>query len=87
MKYNSDSGKLEAKYPFSKDPDVLVDNSKEALGCQISHEKRQIRNAPHAMYIEQFKDMVNCKVVSKASQKEIKTYQGPISYITLKVEM
>ena len=36
MKYNSDSGKLEAKYHFYMYPDILVDNSKEALGCQIS---------------------------------------------------
>ena len=82
MRYNIGSGKLEAQYPFSKDPDVLVDNSKEALDCQISQEKRQIRKGTHAMYIKLFKGMVNHRVVSKVSQEEIKTYQGTINYIT-----
>ena len=37
---NELSGYLQAKYPFKKDPDMLIDNSKEAKACQISQEKR-----------------------------------------------
>ena len=82
IKFNSDSGKLEAKCPFSKDPQVLVDNSKETLDCQISQERRLIKNSTHAMYIEQFKDMVRRQVVSKVSKAQIQTYHGPTNYIT-----
>ena len=64
MKFNPESNKLEAKYLFSKDPEVLIENSKEALGCQISQERRQIKNSTHAMYIVQFQDMVRRKVPS-----------------------
>ena len=39
-----DSGQLRAKFPFKKDPGVLLDNGREAKACQISHERRQIEN-------------------------------------------
>ena len=36
---NEATGQLQAKYPFKKDPGVLVDNCKEAKACQISLER------------------------------------------------
>ena len=34
--YNDTEGHLEAKYPFSKDPSILVNNWKEAKASQFS---------------------------------------------------
>ena len=79
---NDVSGHLQAKYPFKKDPAVLIDNSKEAKACQISQEKRQVHNKTHDQYIKQFKDMLNCIVVSEVTQQEISAYTGPVNYIT-----
>ena len=75
-------GQLQAKYPFKRDPGVLIDNRKEAKACQISQERRQVKNNTHSQYVDQFKDMVSRNVVSKISQTEMSAYTGPINYIT-----
>ena len=41
---NESLGCLQAKYPFKKDPAILVNNGKEAKSCQISQERRQLKN-------------------------------------------
>ena len=79
---NKASGHLLAKYPFKKDPGVLINNGKDAKACQVSQEQRQIRNKTHTQYVEQFMDMLNRGVVSEISQSEISTYTGPVNYIT-----
>ena len=76
------SGHLQAKYPFKKDPGVLINNGKDAKACQISQERRQIKNKTHSQYTEQFMDMLNRGVVSEISQSEVSAYSGPINYIT-----
>merc|ERR1712240_528563 len=53
-----ESGQLHAKYPFKKDPSILVDNGKEAKACQVSQEKRQLKNGTHQQYVDQFKDII-----------------------------
>ena len=58
------SGYLQAKYPFKKDPVILTDNSKEAKACQVSQEKRQLRNNIHSQYVKQFTDMLDIGVIS-----------------------
>ena len=68
---NDVSGHLKAKYPFNKDPAVLIDNSKEAKACQISQEKHQVHNKSHNQYIKQLKDMLNHGVVYKITQQKI----------------
>merc|ERR1712240_452182 len=77
-----DSAQLKAKYPFKKDPGVLLDNGREAKACQISQERRQIKNGTHNQYVEQFKDMISRNVVSEISDKEKATYIGFVKYIT-----
>ena len=49
-----ESGQLHAKYPFKKDPGILLDNGREAKACQISQERRQIKNGTHDQYVDQF---------------------------------
>merc|ERR1712089_88188 len=58
-----ESDQLHDKYPFKKDPGVLLDNGREAKACQISQERRQIKNGTHNQYMEKFKDMVSRNVV------------------------
>ena len=71
------SGHLQAKYPFKKDPGILIDNGREAKACQISQERRQLKNGTHTQYVEQFKDMVSRKVVTEISPSEKAAYIGP----------
>ena len=59
------SGHLQEKYPFKKDPFILTDNSKEAKACQVSQEKRQLRNNINSQYVEQFTDMLDRGVVTE----------------------
>ena len=44
---NDFPGHLQAKYPFKKDPGVLIDNGKDAKACQISQERHQVHNRTH----------------------------------------
>ena len=69
--FNKSSGYLQAKYPFKKDPAVLMDNGQEAKACQVSQEKRQVHNKTHDQYVEHFNDILNCGVVSEITQQEI----------------
>ena len=50
--YDLVAGCLTAKYPFSQDPSILVNNSSQALGAQKSQEKRQLRNGTNEKYME-----------------------------------
>jgi len=79
---NDVSGHLQAKYPFKKDPAVLIHNVKEAKACQISQEKPQVHKKIHDQYIEHFKDMLNCGVVLEITQQEISACPGLVNYIT-----
>ena len=70
-----------AKYPFSCDPSILVDNSKNALVCQERQDKRQLKTGMHAKYVDQLGDMLAHGVISVILE-EIKSYKGPVNYIT-----
>ena len=68
---NESLGCLQVKYPFRKDPAILVDNGKEAKGCQIIQERRQLKNNTHSQYVKQFREMVERNVVSELMQAEM----------------
>ena len=53
------TGQLQARYPFKKDPAILIDNGKDAKSCQVTQERRQLKNQTHSQYIDQFQDMIN----------------------------
>ena len=61
---------------------MLIDNGKDAKACQVSQERRQIRNKTHDQYVEQFNDMLKHGVVSEITQQEISPYTGLVNYIT-----
>ncbi len=80
--FNDTAGHLEARYPFSKYPSILVNNWKEAKACQVNQEKRQLREGTHSQYMEQFRDMLNRNAGSLISDSKLASYTGPINYIT-----
>ena len=73
------TGQLHARYPFKKDPGILIDNGKDAKSCQVTQECRQLMNQAHSQYIDQFQDMINQGVISEISQKEVSAYSGPVN--------
>ena len=79
MIFDKSVGHLRANYPFKADPAILIDNGKEALACQKSQEKRQIKNNTHSQYQEQFQDMINRGVVGEISPQELSQNSGPIN--------
>ena len=46
--YNETAGNLEAKYPISKGPSVLVNYLKETKTCQARQERRQLKGGTHS---------------------------------------
>ena len=55
------TGQLQARYPFKKDLAILIDNGKDAKSCQVTQERRQLKNQTHSQYVDQFKDIINRK--------------------------
>ena len=49
---NESLGCLHLKYPFGNNPAILVDDGKEAKGCQISQKRWQLKNGTHSQYVE-----------------------------------
>ena len=82
MIFDRNAGHLSAKYPFKVDPGVLINNGNEALACQKSQEKRQLKNGTHTQYVEQFQDMLDRGVVEEISSQETEQYSGPVNWIT-----
>ena len=82
VNYNPVTGSLEAKYPFNKDPAILVDNRNEAKACQVNQKKRQIKTGTHEEYPKQFKDMFDRNILTEITKEEMETYKGPVNYIT-----
>ena len=56
--FDQDERCLVAKYPFSTDPSVLVDNGQNALACQQSQERMQLKFGTYAKYVDRFADML-----------------------------
>ena len=75
-------GALTSKYPFVKNPTVLEDNGAPALTYQKKQVQHQTKIGTHSQYIEQFKDMINRKVVSPISTAELSTHSGPVNYVS-----
>ena len=80
--FDQDEGCLVAKYLFSSNPKVLVDNGQNALACQQRQEKRQLKSGTHAKYVDQFADRLAHVIILVIPEEEIKSYKGPVNYIT-----
>ncbi|XP_071963454.1 uncharacterized protein [Antedon mediterranea] len=76
-------GKWTAKYPWIRDPKDLPDNRSVAEAKLRATEKRLQKNEKYAeYYASQMDDMLERKVARKLSDSEMRSYKGPVHYIS-----
>ncbi|XP_071948741.1 uncharacterized protein [Antedon mediterranea] len=76
-------GKWTAKYPWIRDPKDLPDNRLVAEAKLRATEKRLQKNEKYAeCYASQIDDMLQRKVARKLSDSEMRSYKGPVHYIS-----
>ena len=72
-----------ATYPWIRDPKSIQNNRNVAFAMLKSTEKRLLRDKTHAQrYTEQIHDMLNRKVAIKLTDEVLKSYSGPVHYIS-----
>lgn len=70
-------------YPWKKSPTILPDNKAAAEKKLEATERRLQKNPEHAFaYNRQMEEMNEMKFAKKLTEEEIKTYQGPVHYIS-----
>ena len=83
LEFDNKENRWIAAYPWLRDPADLPDNKIAALGMLSSTEKRLAKNPQHAkVYDEQIQDMLDRNVARKCSKDELKSYTGPVHYIS-----
>ena len=74
---------FEVKYPWIRDPSSLPNNYGLAVKRLEALEKKLIREKQvEVEYIEQIHDMLDRKLARELSKVEMKSYDGPVHYIT-----
>ena len=72
-----------ASYPWIRDPSDLPDNFTSAYAMLTSTEKRLAKIFEYsAMYCQQINDMLERGVTRKLDELEIKSYDGPVHYLS-----
>ena len=81
--YDERTQKVTVSYPWNQDVFKLSDNLQQAIRMQCSVERRLLRD-PLLMsaYNEEFMKFVNRGAISRITQQEMDSYQGPVSYVT-----
>lgn len=70
-------------YPWKKDPGLLPDNKAVAEKKLEATERRLKKNPKHAIaYDKQMQEMCEMKFARKLTEEEMKTYHGPVHYIS-----
>ena len=70
-------------YPWKKDPSALPDNKKQTERRLEATERRLANQPEHAKaYDNQMKEMTELNFSRKLSNEEMKTYEGPVHYIS-----
>ncbi|MEM7303856.1 MAG: hypothetical protein AAF468_22505, partial [Pseudomonadota bacterium] len=73
----------EAQYPWIRNPNDLTNNRHSAMAMLKSTERRLLKNTTHAeTYNNQIKVMVQRGVARKLLPSEIKSYAGPVFYLS-----
>ena len=82
LAYNENGKFWTAGYPFLKSPSVLSDNYVFALKALERRETRLKKNESlMKLYDDQVNDFVNRGVISKLSELELKSWNGPVRYV------
>ena len=84
LRYDGCKKKWSVKYPWLKDPALLPNNENMAVTRLKNTENRLEKLGPAyaQMYQDQFKDMIERGVARKLSNEEMKSYNGPVYYLT-----
>ena len=83
LEYDKEGKRWIAEYPWIKDPNSLPNNKRVAVAKLISTEKRLAKSKNHAeTYDHQIQDMLDRNVARKLTDEELKTYKGPLHYIS-----
>ena len=83
LSYNPDELHWEAEYPFVSSPQVLRDNRSDALQSLKSCESRLSRDENlKNLYAQQVEDFRSRNVIRKLSDEEIKSWDGPVRYVS-----
>ena len=70
-------------YPWKKNPNQLPDNKAIAEKRLEATERRLQKNPEHAVaYNKQMEEMCQMKFARKLSEEEMKSYRGPVHYIS-----
>lgn len=72
-----------AEYPLEKDANLLKDNRNQVMSCMLSLEKRLKKVGQIEAFNQQFCEAVDRGVFRKLSQAEMKSYQGPVNYVSI----
>jgi len=82
VKFNVQSGRWLAEYPWVKDSSELQNNRHIALAILKSTERRLSRNKEHAdLYARQIEDLLDRKAAREVTEDEIKNYDGTTFYL------
>ena len=80
--FNPERGRWMASYPWTTDPNNLIQNKPIALKILKSIERRLMKNTDHALlYSRQIADMVDRNAARKVTREELEKYNGPKYYI------
>ena len=83
IRFNEDTGRWIAHYPWIKDPYLLPDNQFMASATLRSTERRLAQNPKHSeLYSRQMEDMLNRGAAREISEEELSRYKGPKYYIS-----
>ena len=78
-----EAAKWTTEYSYKQDPSILSDNYAQAFACMTSTTKRLARRGQLDAYDKQFQDNIDRGVFKEVTEEEIKSYQGPVNYITI----
>ena len=83
IEHDVENCKVKVKYPWTEDIYKLTDNVHQAIRVQSSVEKRLLRDENLlSAYNMEFKKFVSRGAISKLSQHDMDSYDGPVSYVT-----
>ena len=83
IRFNEDTGRWIAHYPWIKDPYLLPENQFMASATLRATERRLAQNPKHSeLYSRQMEDMLNRGAAREISEEELSRYKGPKYYIS-----
>ena len=83
LTYDSTEKSVTVAYPWTENVYKLTDNLHQATRMQCSVERRLLRDSGlMEAYNREFTKFVERGAISRITQSELDSYEGPISYVT-----